>query len=205
MLVMSDRAVSFPASGDALDLLLSRRSVAPGLLRAPAPEGRDLDEILDAGLRAPDHGRLRPWRFLLVRGAARESLGEVFAKALESRDPTATQALLERERSRSLMAPLLIAVGARIQPDHPVPEVEQLLSAGAAAMNMLNAIHALGYGGIWLTGARCYDPMICQALGFHEPDRLVGFLYVGTPGEAAPSANRPDRKDHVSEWIGPVE
>src|SRR5215218_4068321 len=101
-----------------LDLLLSRRSV--GALTEPAPEGTELDLILEAGLRAPDHGRLRPWRFVLIRGEARAALGECLASALKTRDRAAPPALLDRYRAWAVRHPLLIAVGARIRPDHPV-------------------------------------------------------------------------------------
>jgi nitroreductase len=189
---------------NAVEQLLSRVSVHPQLLGAPAPTAADLDAILDAGLRAPDHGRLRPWRFVLIRGAARARLGEVFAAALAARDPGATEPMLQRERARPLSAPLVIAIAAEVRADHPVPEVEQLLSAGAAAMNMLNAIHALGYGGMWVTGANAYDANVRGALGLSATDRLVGFLYVGTPVAAQAAPKRPDRARHVVEWTAPA-
>ena len=186
-----------------LDHLLSRRSV--GALTEPAPEGSELDLILEAALCVPDHGRLRPWRFVLIRGAARTALGECLASAVKARDRGAPPALVERYRAWAVRHPLLIAVGTRIRPDHPVPEIEQVLSAGAAAMNMLNAIHLLGYGGIWVTGANAYDPTVNEALGFRAPSRLVGFLAVGTPANApdATPAPRPERSAHVFEWTGP--
>jgi len=190
------------ARRQALDLLLGRRST--GLLEEPAPDGEDLDSILDAGLRAPDHGRLRPWRFVVIRGDARTALGECLAEAAKARDPAAPPSLADRYRAWANRTPLLIAVGARIRSDRPIPEIEQLLSAGAAAMNMLNAIHLLGYAGIWVTGANSYDARVNAALGFHPPDRLVGFLGVGT-SKAATSVERPDRSAHVVEWTGPAQ
>jgi nitroreductase len=184
----------------AVELLLARRST--GQLEAPAPEGPELDLILDAGLRAPDHGHLRPWRFVLIRGPARAGLGTLLAEATLARDPSAAPALVERYRSWPLRMPLLIGVGTRLRPGHPVPEVEQLLSAGAAAMNMLNAIHLLGFGGIWVTGANAYDDCVNAQLGFTAPDRLVGFLAVGTPKAPPVGAPRPERAAHVVEWTG---
>ena len=183
-----------------LDQLLSRRSTSQ--LETPAPEGPELELILDAGLRAPDHGHLRPWRFVLIRGEARARLGALLAGATLARDPSAAPALVERYRGWPLRMPLLIGVGTRLRPGHPVPEVEQLLSAGAAAMNMLNAIHLLGYGGIWVTGPNAYDDRVNAALGFTAPDRLVGFLAVGTPKAPPTGAPRPKRAAHVVEWMG---
>ena len=187
-----------------LDLLLSRRST--GALAEPAPSGTELDLILEAGLRVPDHGRLRPWRFVLIRGEARTAFGECLAEAIKARDRAAPAALLDRYRAWAVRNPLLIAVGTRIRSGHPVPEIEQVLSAGAAAMNMLNAIHLLGYAGIWVTGANAYDARVNEALGFRAPSRLVGFLGVGTPINALEpilASQRPDQSAHVFEWSAP--
>ena len=183
----------------ALDLLLTRRSV--NALEDPAPSGRDLELILDLGLRAPDHGRLRPWRFVLIRGDARTAFADRLVAAARRRDPAAPQALLDRYRAWPLRTPLLIGVGAVVRANHVIPEGEQVLSAAAAAMNMLNAIHLLGYAGMWVTGANAYDPEINASLGFEAPSRLVGFLAVGTPRVTA-AVERPSRADHVVEWEG---
>ena len=137
--------------------------------------------ILDAGLRAPDHGRLRPWRFVLIRGEQRQAWADRLAQAAQARDPANGQAMGEKSRAWVARTPLIIAVGAEVKAGASIPEIEQLLSAGAAAMNMLNAVHLLGYGGMWVTGANAYDPAINKALGFEAPSRLVGFLGVGTP------------------------
>lgn len=182
----------------ALDPLLSRRSVGP--LQEPAPEGADLDLILDAGLRAPDHGRLRPWRFVVIRGDARLAFAERLAEAAKERDPANAEALAERYRAWVRRTPMLIAVGAIIKPGN-IPEIEQLLAAGAAAMNMLNALHVLGYGGMWVTGPNTYDATVNRLLGFEAPSRLVGFLTAGTPApSSAPLPARPDRSVHAAEW-----
>ncbi|TAJ36075.1 MAG: nitroreductase [Reyranella sp.] len=187
-----------------LDPLLSRQSTST--LEDPAPRGADLDLILDAGLRAPDHGRLRPWRFVLIRGEARAAFSDCLAAA--ARDRQAPQAQIDRIRAWPLQTPLLIGIGAQIRAGHAIPEIEQMLSAGAAAMNMLNAIHMLGYGGMWVTGANTYDPKVNAALGFLAPSRLVGFLAVGTPKAPTPGtttpSGRPERLAHVVDWSGPL-
>lgn len=183
----------------ALDQLLARRSVGP--LQEPAPQGADLDLILNAGLRAPDHGRLKPWRFVVIRGDAMLAYGEKLAEAAAVRDPVNAPALAERYRAWVRRTPMLIAVGAVIKPGN-IPEIEQLLAAGAAAMNMLNALHMLGYGGMWVTGPNAYDPNVNRLLGFEAPSRLVGFLTAGTPAPStAPAPARPDRAAHVAEWM----
>ena len=184
----------------AVDTLLSRTSVSD--LREPAPQGAELEMILDAGLRAPDHGKLRPWRFVLIRGAARQAWAETLVAALHAREPDAPEAVVVKQRNRGLNPPLIIAVGAQLQHGHKIPVIEQMLSVGAAAMNMLNAIHALGYGGVWVTGANAYDPALLAALGFAPTDKLAGFLFVGTPREAPRTARRPPLANHVVEWTG---
>lgn len=183
-----------------IDMLLSRAST--GRLRDPAPDGDALELILQSALRAPDHGRLAPWHFVLVRGDARADLADVMTKAMMARDPETSPALIERQRTRLLETPLIIALGARLRLGHKVPEIEQMLSVGSATMNILNAIHALGFGGIWVTGANSYDPDVARALGFEAPDRLAGFLFVGTPSETPPRLLRPTLANHVTHWTG---
>ncbi len=103
-------------------------------------------------------------------------------------------------RGKILAPPLIIALGVHIVPDHKIPEIEQVLAVGAAAMNMLNAAHALGFGGVWVTGPNAYDPAVASALGFEPPDRLAGFLYLGTPSAPLPQLRRPALAEHVREW-----
>lgn len=183
-----------------LDRLLDRVSVSA--LQEPAPDGPVLDRILETGLRAPDHGRLKPWRFVLVRGEARAVLAEVVAQALLRRDPEATPPMIDKQRGKFMRAPLVIALGVHVRTGHKVPEVEQLMSVAAAAMNLLNAIHAEGFGGIWVTGANAYDPSVQASLGFNAPDTLAGFLFVGTTRTPTGLVRRPVLADHVAEWTG---
>ena len=185
---------------EALDALLTRTSVKR--TTEPAPAGADLETLLRAALRAPDHKCLRPWRFIVVRGDARDRLGNVFATALAAREPGTPADLLERERTKPRRAPLLLVVVIRPQEGVPgVPVVEQVLSAGAAAENILIAAHALGYGGMWRTGAAAYDPLVQRALGLTDTESIAGFLYLGTPGEA-PARVRPVATPDVEEWTG---
>jgi nitroreductase len=195
-----DHTIDRPvASSTALHLLLNRQS--SGALVEPAPGGADLDLILDAGLRAPDHGRLRPWRFIVIRGDAKEKWADRVADAIKQRDPENAPAMIDKYRAWVQRTPLIVAVGAEIKAGHKIPEIEQMLSAGAAAMNMLNAAHLLGYAGMWVTGANAYDPHVAAALGLEAPSRLVGFLALGTP-KPGPTFERPSRAAHVTEWVG---
>jgi nitroreductase len=193
-------AEAVPCHRAAIESLLTRRSV--GQLSEPAPVDDELAQILEAGLRAPDHGRLRPWRFVTIRGEARTPFSAMLIDALKRRDPNASVAMVERIRTRILGVPLIVAIGARIKSDGPIPEIEQLLSAGAAAANVLNAAHALGYGGMWVTGAHTYDRYVNEMLGFTWPDRLVGLVYLGTAQTEPPVWPRPALSDHVRVWSG---
>jgi nitroreductase len=190
---------------EALEAVLTRQSVPPAFLRAPAPDDAALERILAAGACAPDHGRLRPWRFIVIRGRARERLGEVFVEALAKRQPDAPEAAIEQERTRPLRAPLLIAVAAKVARQHPkIPEIEQILSTAAAAQNILLAAHAQGFGAKWLTGANAYDEHVQRALGLGPDDRLLGFIHVGTVDGAPPAVPHADPREHTVEWQGPT-
>ena len=173
----------------AVELLLSRQSA--NLLQEPAPDGAELDLILDAGLRAPDHGRLRPWRFVLIRGNQRQAWADRLAQAALARDPANGQAMGEKSRAWVARTPLIIAVGAEVKAGN-IPEIEQLLSAGAAAMNMLNAIHLLGYGGMWVTGANSYDPAGQQVAGLRSAEP-AGRLFRRRHAQAAAGGRAEDR------------
>lgn len=188
---------------DALELLQNRRSVPADQLDDPAPTGADLDAILRAGVAAADHDGLQPWRFLIIRGEARAALGEVFAQALRARAPDSDEAAVAKQRAKPSRSPLVLAVAARVDPDNErVPAIEQVLSAGAALNQMQLAANALGYGAIWLTGPNAHDGQVAEALGLDFDDRLVGFLYLGTPRTEQPPRERPAPARFVTEWTG---
>jgi nitroreductase len=192
-----------PESPDTIESLLSRRSVPALHLREPGPLPGQIDVAIDAALRAPDHGALQPWRFVLIRGTARARLSELFVRRLQQREPATPPGKLEKARTMPLTAPLVIAVGAHLRADHKVPEVEQLLSTGAAVMNLLNAFHAQGYGAIWLTGGNAYDPEVARALGFDAQERCLGFVYVGSkPPQDGSPPRRPQRSALMRDWTG---
>ena len=163
-----------------IESLLTRASTSK--LAEPVPSREELDHILQAAIRAPDHGALRPWRFLVIQGEGLRRLADIGAETLKRRDPDATDADLDRAREKLTRAPMVIALGGRIDPEHgKIPEVEQILSVGAAGMNLLNALHALDFAGKWVTGPNPYDPFFAEALGFAAPERCYGMFMVGTP------------------------
>jgi nitroreductase len=190
------------AAVDAITALLTRSSAKRTVDPAPAPQ--DLDVMFRAAVQAPDHGRLRPWRFITVQGEARQTLGRIFAEALAERDPEVSPAALEREAGKLLRAPLVIVVVCHPSDGNGVPEIEQVVSAGAAAQNILLAAFQLGYGAIWRTGAQAYDARVHAALGLDESDTIVGFVYVGTLEAPLPQRAVVDPAPFVREWTAPV-
>jgi nitroreductase len=185
---------------DAIELLRNRAS--NGKLTEPAPDDETLRIAFEAAARAPDHAGLRPWRMHLIRGSAREQLGALMAGVLQRSQPQASAEELAQAKGKALRAPLIIAVGAIINPHPKVPEVEQVLSAGAAAHAILLALQARGFAAMWRTGAPVYDPVVKQAFGYGPGDRLIGFIYAGTPRQALPAMSRPQPTEFVSEWSG---
>jgi nitroreductase len=185
---------------DALELLLGRTSALK--LTEPAPSEAELDVMLRSAVRAPDHGRLRPWRFVIVPTDKRERFGEVLAEAMHRRDPDAPVDMLQREHDKAMRAPLIVVVGVHIHKGHKIPEIEQFSSAAAATQNIMLAAYAQGYGSMWKTGAPAYDTVVKQSLGLGSDDEIIGFLYLGTRIGGALPAVRPSPQDYVSVWQG---
>ena len=183
----------------ALELLTGRVSVAK--LVEPAPTQAQREVLFAAALRAPDHGQLRPWRFLTIEGAARERFGQVLEQALKS-DPKAGAVQIEKARNAPLRAPLLVVVIAKNIMHPKVPVSEQHLSAACCAHALLLAAQAQGLGAMWRTGELAYHPQVAQALGLSKGEQVLGFIYLGTPeGEPHP-LNPLDPADFVAPWLG---
>jgi nitroreductase len=176
---------------DPLAALDARRSVPSRLLTDPGPDPAQLQRLLEAASRVPDHGKLVPWRFLLIRGETRLRLGELLATRSLERDPAASASAIEKDRLRFSFAPLIVTVIGRLTPGHKVPEVEQLLTGGSVCFAMLQAAQALGFGAQWLTGWAAYDPVVTARLGLAANERVLGFLHIGTPTDPAPERDRP--------------
>jgi nitroreductase len=185
---------------DAIELLKTRAS--NGKLTEPAPDANTLHLALEAAARSPDHAGLRPWRVRFIRGQARERFGELMANAAARANPQAKVDELDKARSKALRAPLLIVVGAVVRAHPKVPDVEQILAAGAAAHAILLTLHARGYAAIWRTGEPAYDPQLKRALGLNESDAIVAIIYAGTAKTPAPALERPAPEDFSSEWTG---
>jgi nitroreductase len=184
-----------------LDFLNARRSTPSRALGEPGPAPAQLDELIAAAIRVPDHGKLTPWRLLLIRGEARHKLGAALAQIHHRNEPGIADAQLTKDRERYTFAPLIIAVIARIDDAHAkIPAQEQLLSAGCVAYNLLLGAQALGFGAQWLTGWAAYDADAAALLGLGAGERVIGFVHIGTPREVMLERARPALSDIVEEW-----
>lgn len=183
-----------------IDFLQQRWSLPSRLLGEPAPDDETTVRILDTALRVPDHGRLRPWRFLRIRGEARQRLGDLLVQVYTRDHPDAPTNVLDKERGRFVQAPLVIAVIGCIQHGHRIPEVEQRASGAALCFQVLLAAKAHGYGAQWLTGWAAYDRRILDRLGLTENEEIIGFLHIGTPTSELPDRERPAAADLLTDW-----
>ncbi|EKF74916.1 nitroreductase family protein [Alcanivorax hongdengensis A-11-3] len=178
---------------DALTALTTR--VSSPRLEAPGPSGEDIEQLLQAAIRAPDHGILRPWRFLVLQGEARHKLGDIMVEQLLAKQPDADERSREAMRGKALRAPTLIIAVAEITEGHKVPAWEQILAVGAAVQNMMVAAHAMGIGAMWRTGDMANSELAKARLGFAAKDQVVAYLYLGTPsgpGKPLPAENPAD-------------
>ena len=185
---------------EGIKLLLERASAVR--LQDPGPTQEEIDTMLRCALRAPDHGRLRPWRFIVISGGDRARFGALLADTLKGREPDSTPEMLGREQRKALRAPVIIVVAARIKATEKIPAIEQIVSAGAAAEHIMLAAQALGYGAMWRTGAPAYDERVKEELCLQASDAIIGIIYVGSLGMAPREMARPELADFVTRWQG---
>lgn len=184
-----------------LDVLDTRTSTPSSQLGEPGPDDDQVLRLLRSAVRVPDHGRLAPWRFLRIQGAARQALGEVLARRCLERDPEASNAMVEKDRQRFSQAPVVIAVVGCIHKGHRIPEVEQLLSGGSVCFALLQAAQGMGFGAQWLTGWAAYDPGVREALGITATEQVLGFIHIGSARTPAPERLRPDPATLLTDWV----
>jgi nitroreductase len=177
---------------NALELLKTRRSVKPIELGGPGPAEAEIETLLKIASRVPDHGKLAPWRFIVFEGEARRTAGEAIASAFRANRPDATPDQIDFERNRLARAPLVIAVVSRAAPHVKIPEWEQQLSAGASAMTLVIAAHAMGYAASWITEWYAYDRRVLDALGLAANERIAGFVHIGRPAKPPEDRERPE-------------
>ena len=174
-----NRELNVLAAGT-IELLLSRRSGSAKALSEPGPNDGQLKTILRAASRVPDHGKLFPWRFIVIRGDARNRMGDLLVESLRADEPTLSSERAEIEKGRFLRAPVIVGVVSRVREAIPIPEWEQILSAGAVCQTMLIASHALGFVANWITEWPAYNPLVKERLGLKPGERIAGFVYIGT-------------------------
>ena len=194
-------AAMFNDRSTPLSLLSTRRSGKPRDLVAPGPDDAQLEQILEIAARTPDHGKLAPWRFVIVPADKRARLAEVITTAYRAERPQAARLEIEALEQFATQAPTLVVVLSSPKVDSHIPLWEQQLSAGAAGMNLLHAAHALGFAGGWLTGWAAYSDAVRDAFGA-EPERVAGFIFLGTPVKQLEERPRPDLQKIISNWQG---
>ena len=185
---------------DALELLRTRRSVKPMEMTGPGPSELEIDTLLAIASRVPDHGKLAPWRFIVFQGDARLAAGAAIAGVFAADHADATPDQLEFERKRLARAPLVIAVVSRAGPHVKIPEWEQQLSAGASALNLVIAAHAMGYAASWITEWYAYDRRVLDKLGVTANERVAGFVHIGRAAKTPEDRERPKLESIVTHF-----
>jgi nitroreductase len=181
-----------------IDLLLSRRSPPPQTLVEPGPTPQEIETLLKIASRTPDHGKLAPWRFIVLEGEGRTRAGEIAARLFAADNAGADESRLAAERTRFCRAPLVIAIVSRAKPHVKIPEWEQVLSAGAAGMNLEIAANALGYRSAWVTEWCAYDRRFCEAIGLEGYEKIAGFIHIGRPSAVIEDRARPTLEEIVT-------
>ena len=183
---------------ETLKALHTRNSVTS--LSEPAPTQEEMELVFQAALRAPDHAWLRPWRFIEVTGEGRKKLGYAFLKTAKEQNEDLSEVLIEKAKKSPYRAPMVLVLIADIKEHPKVPEIEQIISTGAAAQNMLLALHDLGYAAVWRTGSMAFNSEITKYMELPETNRIIGYLYVGTPDGRVKEIPSLDTKEFVTYW-----
>lgn len=195
--MLGERENRQPMTGT-IDLLKTRRSPRIPDLVEPGPSAAEIETLLTIAARVPDHGKLAPWRFLVMQGERKKQIAEALLPIFRKSHPEATEDQLRKEPERFANAPLVIAVISKAGPHVKIPEWEQILSAGAAAMSIVVAAHALGYGANWVTGWAAYERPALELLGIKPGERVAGLIHIGTPKAAQEERPRPKLSDVVT-------
>ncbi len=177
-------AIDSGACAATLDLLLTRASAVRLVDPGPTPE--QVETMLKAAVTAADHGRIRPWRFVVMRGDGRRRLGDLMVRAQRAVDGNVSDEELAKTHAKAMRAPVVIAVVCKPDLEHKVRVFEQQLAAAAACSQLMLAAKALGFGATWKTGEAAYHPIVRSGLGFGAYDAIIGFIYVGTEAQSSP-------------------
>jgi nitroreductase len=197
---MTDAPKLNAAVPNAIDLVLSRRSGSAKRMTGPGPSPEQLDTILTAAARVPDHGKLFPWRFIVFEGEHRAEFGNLLAQIVELEHGAISPERKQIEHERFSRAPVVVAVISSPKKDTPIPDWEQRLSAGAVCMNMLTAAHAMGFVANWITEWTAYHPAVLEMLHIWDEEKIAGFIYIGQPAEPLAERVRPDMKTLIKRY-----
>ncbi|MGE4250534.1 MAG: nitroreductase [Parvibaculaceae bacterium] len=189
-------------TSSALSLLQTRKSASVKAMGEPGPTPEQLKTILEIAVRVPDHGKLTPWRLVLFEGEARRTFGEIIKARWQALHPDHGADSLAFQAGLFVRAPTVLVIVSKAGPHVKIPEWEQLLSAGALTQNLLLAAAALGVGAQWNTDWIAYDPEIMKAMGLGSTEKIVGIVYLGTPGAALEDRPRPDPESLITRWRG---
>jgi nitroreductase len=194
-----NEVLPLPSSNPALkEVLATRRSTKVIHLTGPGPDAAEVEAILRVAMRVPDHGKIGPWRFVVIAGERRSACADMMALCLAASSQKADQAQLEAERARWLRAPVVVTVISSPVTPHKIPVWEQELSVGALCLNVELGAHAAGWGACWLTGWNAYDAGVASALGLREGERIAGFISIGTASEPPVERVRPDPASRIA-------
>jgi len=191
----------FNDTSSPLALLATRRSGKPRDMIGPGPSPEQMETILTIAARTPDHGKIAPWRFVVVPDDKRDRLADIITDAYRAERPQASRVELDSLVQFAHQAPALVVVLSAPHPTSKIPLWEQELSAGAACMNLLTAASASGFVGGWLTGWPAFSDAVRDAFG-SAPERIAGFIFLGTPERLLDERPRPDLSAVVSTWAG---
>ncbi|MEM6627872.1 MAG: nitroreductase [Pseudomonadota bacterium] len=197
---LGDQLTTTQPSGEALKILVQRRSTPIKLMGGPGPNAEEVDALLRVAARAPDHRRVEPWRFIVLEGDARVKFGAHLADAWRAANPDADEDALQVERNRLLRAPVCVIVVSSPDMTHKTPVWEQELSVGAVCMNMLTAAYAMGWAAAWISEWCAFDPNVDKALGLTTDERIAGFMYLGSAPGPVPERPRPDMTSKIARW-----
>lgn len=200
LLDSSAAPLMIPPTEIALALMEARRSVPLRTLAGPGPTPEELERLMRLAARTPDHGRLVPWRFILIEGGARAELGELLDALYARQNPEMAAGKGDMWRLYLERAPLTVVLVSRPDPAAKVPEWNQMLSAGAAGMALTLAASAMGFATQWLLKWPGRDPQAAALVGVKAGERVAGFIHIGRPRAAAPDRPRPALADVVTRW-----
>lgn len=186
-----------------IDFMLARNSPPIQDLKGPGPSDDEIALMLKVATHVPDHGRLEPWRFILYRGEVRHRIGEALAELVDTVEGPQPEGRKQKERERFSRAPLVIGVVSSPKPNLKIPEWEMFLSGGAAAMSLLLAANALGYGANWISNWYSEVEEGRRLLGVAPHERVVGFVHIGNYAGPATARPRPDVSKLYSDYSGP--